>query len=215
MTWSHLSNDLQLLLKEINRPVTLVGHSLGGSVSMQYALRDQRALPPSGQLEKMIIVDIAPHWYDFSKSVQYRYITAMRGLHQQGLPRQEAISIFKSSTEPDEQIVQFLFTNYGRLSAGGKDRFGFLLPLQVLQDGITTLGQTFMERIQKLKSGTPTCFLKGGRSDYIDEAGEQSIPKHFSNHNILTMPESGHWPHYDNPALFLNLVTAFINSPRL
>lgn len=209
MSWPDLGADLDRLLQVIDRPVTLLGHSLGGHICMQYVLATD---PPNRPVEQMIIVDIAPRPYEFSNSAQERYLEGMKLLHSQGLPRPEAIRLFRDRFEPNEHIVQFLFTNYGRLPAPD-GRLGFLLPLQALQDGMLGLGRSFADRLGTAHTSLPTHFIKGGRSDYIDgEAASSSIAKHFINYDIAEMAEAGHWPHYDDPGHFLNLVTRLLST---
>jgi pimeloyl-ACP methyl ester carboxylesterase len=196
MTWKLMSDDVGKLLEEIKRPVTIIGHSLGGQVGMQALSTGIK------RIEKFIAVDIAPVGYDFSNSTQMQYINAMQKIDDLHLPRKEAIKTFKELLpDTDELVVQFLFTNYGLQN----DQHGFLIPLESLKKGMIQLGQTFRESFTGDIS-TPVLFIRGGRSDYINDENISSIESNFRNYSIETMPASGHWPHYEHPEEFIQII---------
>ena len=57
----------------------------------------------------------------------------------------------------------------------------------------------------------PTLFLKGENSDYITEDDEDLIEAHFSDAQIVTINNAGHWLHAENPTQFYEEVLKFIN----
>jgi pimeloyl-ACP methyl ester carboxylesterase len=57
----------------------------------------------------------------------------------------------------------------------------------------------------------PVCFVKGEKSDYIKKEDEQLIASQFSNSEILTIANAGHWVHAENPTALLNLINYFFN----
>src|SRR4051812_4911292 len=61
-------------------PVALVGHSMGGKVSMLVALRHPELV------ERLVVVDVAPVPYDHASEFD-GYITAMRAIDLDGLQR--------------------------------------------------------------------------------------------------------------------------------
>ena len=196
MTWPLMAADIRGLVEEIQRPVTIIGHSLGGQVAMQ-------ALSSGVPAERFISVDIAPVPYPFVGSAQAKYIDAMLEIDGAALPHRDAIERFRQSLPgTDELIVQFLFTNY----ADGKGHQpGFLIPLETLKSGMTTLGTTFSQCLSN-RITAPTVFIRGGRSDYITDQNIPAIEATFPDHSIAAMPDSGHWPHYDNPTKFIRII---------
>ena len=56
---------------------------------------------------------------------------------------------------------------------------------------------------------TPTCFIKGGNSNYINSSDEDIIKEHFSNFKISTIDNAGHWLHAEYPEDFYNNVISF------
>ena len=54
----------------------------------------------------------------------------------------------------------------------------------------------------------PTRFIRGGKSDYIRDEDVATIRAHFPVADLVTLPESGHNPHFDARAGFVEAVTA-------
>ena len=57
-----------------------------------------------------------------------------------------------------------------------------------------------------------TLFLRGGKSSYINNSDELLINNHFSDFNIVTIDEAGHWLHAEKPHQFFNEVIAFLSA---
>ena len=55
-----------------------------------------------------------------------------------------------------------------------------------------------------------TLFLRGDRSEYITDADEAIIHRHFPNAEIMTISNAGHWLHAENPTDFYDAVVNFI-----
>lgn len=205
MSWPLMTEDTGRLLRDIGRPVVLMGHSLGGHVAMQTLFRDDPRI--HRLVSQLIVVDIAPRSMDFGQSAQHRYIECMEQIDALQLSRNEALARFRQ-VEPDERLVQFLFTNHGKFPDGTE---GFRIPLAALRIGMTTLGSTFTDGISASSAVTQsTSFIKGGASDYMCESDVPTINRLFPNSLIHTIPGSGHWPHHDNPTLFLATLTQAI-----
>jgi len=82
-------------------------------------------------------------------------------------------------------------------------RFG----LQEIEDNIEMVGEALPgEDVIDV----PTLFLKGEKSGYIQEEQEELIRKRFSNVEIKTVPNAGHWIHAENPKAFLEMSLAFL-----
>lgn len=201
MEWPLMTEDLTRLLLDIGRPVTLLGHSLGGHMAMQAVLGNDPRI--HGLVSRLIIVDIAPRRMDFCQSIQYRYLQAMEQIDSLHLPRKEAMAQFRQ-VETDERIIQFLFTNYGKLRDG---REGFLIPLSAIRRGMMTLSDTFCEYLHRTSPvKMPTLFIKGEASDYIRDADVPLIKGLFPDADLCRIPDSGHWPHHDQPVPFLDCI---------
>ena len=56
-----------------------------------------------------------------------------------------------------------------------------------------------------------TLFLSGGNSGYITDDELPLIKAHFSNSEVVTMANAGHWLHAENPKEFYEKVMDFIS----
>ena len=52
--------------------------------------------------------------------------------------------------------------------------------------------------------------MRGDRSEYIGEADEAIIKRHFPNSEVKTISNAGHWLHAENPKNFYEAVINFI-----
>ena len=59
-------------------------------------------------------------------------------------------------------------------------------------------------------TGFPVLFLKGEKSEYIQEEDEELIYKIFPYADIELVPDAGHWMHAEQPEIFLQKVSDFI-----
>jgi pimeloyl-ACP methyl ester carboxylesterase len=56
----------------------------------------------------------------------------------------------------------------------------------------------------------PTLFIRGERSDYIQESDFNIIREIFTRSYIETIPNAGHWIHAEQPAAFLKCILHFV-----
>src|SRR5215510_4169147 len=57
----------------------------------------------------------------------------------------------------------------------------------------------------------PTLFIRGGRSNYIEDTDDPLIRQMFPEAEIATLPDAGHWAHVDAPEEFFQTVLNFLN----
>jgi pimeloyl-ACP methyl ester carboxylesterase len=56
----------------------------------------------------------------------------------------------------------------------------------------------------------PCLFIRGARSDYVQDSDWPDIQRAFPQARLVTIPGSGHWPHVENKAAFISAVEAFL-----
>lgn len=56
-----------------------------------------------------------------------------------------------------------------------------------------------------------TLFVGGGLSEQRISEKQNLILRHFPNSEIVMIPKSGHWVHFETKTEFLKLVTSFMN----
>ena len=177
-------------------PIMLLGHSMGGKVAMQFALEY------SEQVDRLIVVDIAPKAYEPSQ----RYLlNAMRSLD---------LSLYKSFVEVDaalapdvssESLRQFLLKNLAREEDG---RLRWKIHLEAIDRNYDKLLRGLAAERSFNK---PTLFIRGGQSTYIEDGDVPMIRQMFPQAEIATLRDAGHWVHVDAPEEFFQTVMNFLN----
>jgi pimeloyl-ACP methyl ester carboxylesterase len=59
----------------------------------------------------------------------------------------------------------------------------------------------------------PTLFIRGGRSNYVEDADMPLIRRIFPRAEMVTVPGAGHWVHVDRPAEFFAALVNFLTRP--
>ena len=191
-----MSSDLFNFIKDhkIVDPVIL-GHSLGGKVAMTFAVNN-----PSLVL-KLIVVDIGPKGYP----VQHQQI--LKGLNSLDLARirsrKEADDLLSGYVD-EAGIRQFLLKNLGR---NGEGNFIWKLNLPIITREIENVGEPLPQGGAFSK---PSLFIKGSKSDYIENGDSQLIHQIFPDSRIVTIKGAGHWVHAEKPAAFISTVRMFL-----
>jgi len=173
----------------------LLGHSMGGKVAMQFAL----SFPT--QVEKLVIVDIAPRAY----APEHRpLLDALLRLPVQTFATYAEIDAALAPSVPDTALRQFLSKNLLRNETGG---FRWRIALDAISKNYDQLTQA----IETTKPFTkPTLFIRAVRSRFIQDSDNADIRKMFSNAEIVMIADAGHWVHIDAAEGFYQVVTQFL-----
>ena len=59
----------------------------------------------------------------------------------------------------------------------------------------------------------PVCFIRGGRSNFLEDSDLPSIRAYFPQAQFNTIAGAGHWVHIDAPVEFSKIVVDFLNPP--
>lgn len=194
-SYESMAEDLNNFIQDymIEDPIIL-GHSMGGKTVMRFA----NDFPNVAR--KLIVADISPRFYPPH--------------HQEILEGLNAIDVDKlPSRQEADQILgnyvlgfgerQFLLKNLDRTPHG----FQWKCNLKAITDQISNVGeaQEFQSPID-----LPTLFIRGDRSDYIQKDDLKLIQQQFSQAEIMTIANSGHWVHAEQPKEFFEIVKDFI-----
>jgi esterase len=171
----------------------VLGHSLGGKVAMQLALRYPE------RVQRLAIADIAPVGYAPHHQAIFAGLQAIDLVHLR--QRSDAEPILAQFIE-EPAVRLFLLKSLYR--DGEQFRWRFNLP--VLIDSYRELlaaphGEPF---------NGPTLFIKGELSDYIVAEYEPAIRKLFPNFTFKSIAGTGHWLHAEKPAAFNKLIQQFL-----
>ena len=175
--------------------VILLGHSMGGKVAMLLA----STYPDL--VSKLIIADIGPKYYP------PHHQTILEGLNaidfSEKPSRSDAEEILSAYIK-DFGTRQFLLKN---LYWQTPEQLAFRFNLPVFIDKIDVVGTALPNENTFSK---PTLFLRGDKSNYIQDVDFESIYRHFSNSKIETIKNAGHWLHAENPKDFYDAVMRFL-----
>ena len=196
MTYDELTEDLYNYARAHNlKKFDLIGHSMGGKTAMFFALQYPELL------RKMIVVDIAPKKYP----PHHRFIfDTIKKINLSRFDSRRKIEQFVLKYIESPPIVKFILKNLAR---DENKNFVWKANIPVLSEALNDLG----EALPPLQvSQVPALFVKGAKSPYILPEDYSLIKAHFPNSGIVVIPESGHWVHAEQPALFFQETLKFL-----
>lgn len=191
-----LVEDLHFYIEHHNlNNVILLGHSMGGKVAMQFAVTYPEFV------DKLIVADIGPKYYEPHHE---NILSALNSVNfQLHTTRKEIEEVLKIDVK-EQGVIQFLLKNVYWESKG---KLAFRFNLQSLTENNSEVG-TALPSFTHFDN--ETLFLSGENSNYITKEDETLISEHFSNYNIVTVKNAGHWLHAENPIQFYKEVVSFL-----
>jgi len=198
-------------LESYGEPVTLVGHSMGGKVAMQLALRRPELL------RALVVVDIAPVEYPLSAgrtddpdeeaSPFAAYIEAMRAIDLDRLAgRQQADEALQDVV--DSRMVRgFLLQNLEREGTAG---WRWRLNLPVLERDLDRL-RSFPDPPPGARFDGPVLWLAGSNSHYVLDRDRDRMDELFPATRLVRIKNAGHWVHSEQPEIVLETLRRFLD----
>ena len=179
------------------RHFTLIGHSMGGMVSLIYA-----ATHP-GRVARLVVVDTTMHMAE-------ERIAAMhsRGNRQGSAyaSREQFVTRYRllpAGTTAAPDIVRHLARNGGRQAADGSWRHKF--DRNVYATRVRLNGLPYWNQI-----GIPALLVKGGRSERITPEISAEVQARCPHAELAEVPNADHHVTLDNPSGFVRAVRAFL-----
>jgi esterase len=176
--------------------VTLLGHSMGGKTAMLDALEHP------GEVERLVVVDVAPAAYP---PVLAAYARALRAVDLTGVTRRSEIDARLACMIADPGDRAFLLQNLVLDDDGARWR----LNLPVIERFMPEISGFPETAAGRLYPG-PTLFIGGAASSYIRPEHRPTIERLFPNAGIVHIPDAGHWVHAERPRQFIEAVTPFL-----
>lgn len=194
MNFELMAADIAHLLASLKLgPVHLVGHSLGGKVAMEFALRYPQ------QTLSVVAADIAPVGYD---PKHHHILDALNALDLGAITTRKDADQVLAQRIDTLGVRQFLLKNL-RLEQG---RASWRMNLPALTHNYPTLS----DAVATGHYPGPILFIKGGNSDYLLAEHEAAIRQRFSQVELKVIEGTGHWLHAEKPQIFNRLVQAFL-----
>ena len=181
-------------------PVALVGHSMGGKISMLVAL-----LHPE-LVERLVVVDVAPVPYDHADEFD-GYIKAMRAIDLSTLERRAEADAALQDAVPDPTVRGFLLQSLRRED----DHWRWLLNLEVLGRDLDAITDWPEDRL----AGTApyegrVLWVGGALSRYVAPEHVAAMDRWFPHNRRVTVKDAGHWVHSEQPQVFVEVLRRFL-----
>ena len=175
----------------------LLGHSMGGKTVMLFAENHP------DRVSKLIVADISPKEYTPHHEHIFQALQATNPAIAN--TREEVLNVLESKLGQDKVLIPFLMKNLRREISGG---YSWRFNIEVLS---TTLSR-ITKRIALSKNTIPTLLIYGALSEYVSSDDLVELEELYLQFENVCLENSGHWLHAQEPELFLESTTAFLNS---
>jgi pimeloyl-ACP methyl ester carboxylesterase len=200
-------------LRLLDEPVTLVGHSMGGKVAMQLALRHPELL------RALVVVDVAPADYpeagartddpDEELTPFAGYIAAMRALDLDSLETREQADEALRSAVPSPMVRSFLLQSLVRDGVGAGGGWRWRLNLVALARDLGEL-RGFPAPPPGATFDGPVLWIAGANSTYVLPEDRVRMDELFPGTRLVRIKNAGHWVHSEQPEVFLETLRRFL-----
>lgn len=188
----------------------LLGHSMGGKTIMFFADKYPE------RVASLIVVDIAPiPYHDLAITSHIagnhsKMIDALLELDLNTLESREDAGRKLATKIGSERIRMFLLKN---LTRDKEKHFVWKINLPILRDNLDAIMDGLDINTIRSKGGItgfPVLFISGANSDYIQPEDHATIREVFPTAEIVTIRDSGHWVHAEQPGLLVKTVKYFL-----
>ena len=175
--------------------ISIIGHSMGGKVAMLFATSHEE------MMDKLVVADIGPRYYAPHHD---EILAGLNAVDFSKKPSRTDVEEMLYPYIPDFSTRQFLMKNLYWIEP---NQLGFRFNLESFNKNKATIGEALPVEKRFTK---PTLFIKGRNSNYILETDYEAIKKQFPNVAFATIPNAGHWLHAENPKLFFEITSKFL-----
>jgi pimeloyl-ACP methyl ester carboxylesterase len=201
-------------LEHLGEPVVLVGHSMGGKVAMQLALRHPELL------RALVVVDVSPSEYpvrggrtddpDEEASPFGDYIAAMRGLDLDALESRAQADEALAPAVPSRMVRSFLLQSLVREGLGAGGGWRWRLNLEALERDLGEL-RGFPEPPPGATFDGPVLWIAGANSTYVLPEDRPRMDELFPGTRLVRIKNAGHWVHSEQPEIFTETLRRFLD----
>lgn len=187
-----------------HRPVTLIGHSMGGKAAMMIALTRPELV------ERLVVVDIAPYDSSATGSSNAPLVAAMAALDLSTLASRPDADAQLAGPVADPVVRGFLLQNLRR-SSGANPTWSWQMNLDLLGRELDTIAG--WPELDLAPYPGPVLWVAGQKSNYIIDEHRAPMKALFPRARLVTVKDSGHWVHAEQPEAFVTIVGAFLREP--
>jgi esterase len=190
--------------------VDLLGHSLGGKVCMELALRHPQ------RVNRLIIADIAPVSYPRRHDDVF---AAFRAVDLKTIKNRAEADALMAPYVGLASTRSFLLKNLekntdnilatAKKSEGSIANWRWRINLDALEAGYNNFIGANTTSFEPFNN--PVLFIKGENSNYILPEHKQTILALFPNASVKVINNTEHWLHAEKPEIFAGLVRRFLS----
>jgi pimeloyl-ACP methyl ester carboxylesterase len=155
------------------------------------------------KIHKLVIGDIALRSYDHPHFI--KFIDALSKINLEELTSRKDADTELAKSIPIIPIRQFLLKNLVR---DDQNRFFWRINIPAIKDNLFNIMGSY-QPANPFKG--PLLFLRGEKSDYINDQDEQEIIRTFPQANIKLLPGASHWIHVDAASELIQSVLKFLS----
>lgn len=194
MDYPSMAQDLLRFVEGLNLDtVSLLGHSMGGKVSMWFALNNPH------KVDKLMVADIAPVSYQHNFD---NTIGALKMLPLEDINNRKQAEILLAAAIPDLSFRQFLLQNLMMKD----DSYYWRVDLDIFHQMSPHIA-AFPDTVHVTPFAGKALFIKGGDSNLVKP---EDIYGLFPNAVISILANAGHWLHVQQPDAFTSVVGDFL-----
>eukprot|EP01095_Lingulamoeba_sp_RSL-Kostka_P000848 TRINITY_DN11118_c0_g1_i1.p1 TRINITY_DN11118_c0_g1~~TRINITY_DN11118_c0_g1_i1.p1 ORF type:complete len:322 (-),score=65.75 TRINITY_DN11118_c0_g1_i1:56-1021(-) len=189
------------ILTRKNQKVNLIGHSLGGKVSMHVAVN------APDLVNNLVIVDVLPVKYGNSTQIFGKYIDAMLNLPLNELKKRSDASELLKPDIPNDLIRGFLLTNLTSKESKNGTLLDWRINLKAIQNNLRNINYSPLPQSKEFKGNS--VFVGGKNSDYLPSdplETKKIINPNFPNNKVYMLDNAGHWVHFEQPVALSNII---------
>ncbi|GAB2666295.1 alpha/beta fold hydrolase [Vibrio panuliri] len=194
-TYQAQAEDVKALLQHLNiERSTLIGHSMGGKVAIKVAELLET------QVQQLLVLDMAPVDYQVQRHDNvFAGLQAVNSAKPES--RKQALEILAQHIEL-EGVRQFLSKSLYK----NDNHLAWRFSVENLWNNYRHIMS--WQPIQQIS--TPTLFIKGANSDYLQAEHQRDIQAQFSQAKAHIIANTGHWLHAEKPEEVLRIIRKFI-----
>ena len=206
--------DMAELIEQLDlAPVSIMGHSLGGAITLKYAgafpdkvkqlVAIEGLVPP----QKMLEENEAPPAQKLARWVKQVQRTVKRP-HRQYVSQEEVITrMHEANSHLTEAYAHHLAVHGSRQNKDGSYSWKFD-PLLRAHQPVDMRGRDSQQLWENISC--PVLLMRGEDS-WASDPAEDGRAAYFQQAKVVSFADAGHWVHHDQFELFMDAVKGFLD----
>ncbi len=193
-SYALMVDDLKNTIDELQlENIYLLGHSMGGKVAMHFCQKFPE------KIKKLVVVDMGIKKYQHHHQ---EILKAYKKIDLREITARSQVDLILAEFIDSVSIRQFLLKNLYWIEKG---KLAWRVNFDVLEKSMPEI----LSELPKKVIPTTTLFIRGGNSNYIENADIEEIEAIFGIMSTETIYNAGHWVHAEAPEEFTNTVLKF------